>query len=540
MNYKDSSYYRSFKYSMFAILLALLFVGVIVVALITRVYKNNELKKLKSTGNLFISCLEDEYKKSGNIEDDSVKRLHYRFSSENKLKIYIYNKDGDCVLSSASYDGSKYVTDSAELARMDNTRSFDENETEEVPAISSSIKKAIDGKKRSYLALDSASFSKNQPCFLYGSRAYLKKGNELAPDRMYVVFGEKTDSMNMFMLKSALIYLVFALIALYLSFIILRKKVRKQAAYEFDFLKVCEMFAKGDFSEKIRDDEDGIPKEIAGYVNALASEVENSEQTSKTFIANVSHELRTPMTTISGFVSGILDGTIPKSRQNEYLVLVSNEMQRLRILISSMLNMTRYESGTLKPNFKETNLTDLVVQTVLMFEKKIEDKRLEVEGLDSDRLIAVVDPDLMQQVIYNIVENAVKFVNEGGTLSFSFDKSDGISTVGIRNTGEGLTEEEIQQVFDRFYKTDSSRGKDAAGLGIGLSISRKIVHLHKGHIVVKSIYGEYTEFQIQIPELSEKKRLPERKPPEKQPAEKQLPEKRDPEVQVPDNSEAEK
>ena len=105
----------------------------------------------------------------------------------------------------------------------------------------------------------------------------------------------------------------------------------------------------------------------------------------------------------------------------------------------------------------------------------------------------------MQQVIYNLVENAVKFVNEGGTLSFRFEQHDDICIVGVRNTGEGLRDTEIQQVFDRFYKTDSSRGKDTTGLGLGLSISRKIVHLHHGHIVVKSVYGEYTEFQIQIP-----------------------------------------
>ena len=499
MNYKDSSYYRSFKYSMFVILSVLIFVGVIIVTMSTRVYKNSELNSLKETGDVFIACLQDEYGVTGDIQDDAVKRLHYRFSSENKLKIYIYNKDGDCILSSADYDPEKLIS-----TQNDRIGVKAKTEDEEPEPISNTIKKAIEGKKHRYLALDSASFSKKQPMLIYGTRMYLTPDGEIGPDKMYIVFGAKTDGINVFMLKVAVFYLVFALLSLYVSFLVLRKKIKRQAAFEFDFLKISEMYAKGDFSEKISTDTEGIPKEIAGYVNALASDVENSEQTSKTFIANVSHELRTPMTTISGFVSGILDGTIPKSRQNEYLVLVSKEMQRLRILISSMLNMTRFESGTMTPNFKETNLTDLVIQTVLMFEKRIEEKGLEVEGLDSDRLVAVVDQDLMQQVIYNIVENAVKFVNKGGTLSFTFDKSDGINTVGIRNTGEGLTEEEIQQVFDRFYKTDSSRGKDATGLGLGLSISRKIVHLHKGHIVVKSVYGEYTEFQIQIPELREK------------------------------------
>ncbi|MBQ4534248.1 MAG: ATP-binding protein, partial [Ruminococcus sp.] len=102
----------------------------------------------------------------------------------------------------------------------------------------------------------------------------------------------------------------------------------------------------------------------------------------------------------------------------------------------------------------------------------------------------------------NLVENAVKFVNTGGTLTFEFGKVDGMNCFSIKNTGEGLRDNEIQQVFDRFYKTDESRGKDAAGLGLGLAISRKIVHLHKGHIIVKSVYGEYTKFIIQIPDLS--------------------------------------
>ena len=165
-----------------------------------------------------------------------------------------------------------------------------------------------------------------------------------------------------------------------------------------------------------------------------------------------------------------------------------------------MLNMSRFESGTLKPNFKDTNLTDLVIKTAFMFEKKIESKNVEVEEFDADDLIAEVDPDLIQQVIYNLIENAVKFVNNGGKLSFSFEKKDNMCIVGIKNTGMGLKDSEIPQVFDRFYKTDSSRGMDTNGLGLGLSISRRILHINNGNIAVKSVYGEYTEFLIQVPQ----------------------------------------
>ena len=106
---------------------------------------------------------------------------------------------------------------------------------------------------------------------------------------------------------------------------------------------------------------------------------------------------------------------------------------------------------------------------------------------------------LIEQVIYNLTENAVKFVNEGGIISFGFRKNENDCFISIKNTGEGLTDTEISQVFDRFYKTDSSRGKDTTGLGLGLSISRKIIQLHNGQITVKSVYGEYTEFIIKLP-----------------------------------------
>nr|MDE5853864.1 HAMP domain-containing histidine kinase [Ruminococcus sp.] len=348
------------------------------------------------------------------------------------------------------------------------------------------------------LELSSSSLSNNEPYLLFGKEFYIDS-NEKNTNSYLLVYG-RTDNIDNFTIKVALMYVVIAIVTILICYNLIKIKIHKYGNFENDLLRVIEKYTKGDFSEKLTTDLSPNLQHISERVNALASNVEKSEEVSNTFIANVSHELRTPITTIGGFVDGILDGTIKKNKQQEYLVLVSQEIQRLRILISSMLNMSRFESGTMSPNFKETNLTDLVIKVVLMFEKKIEDKNLQVEELDSSRLTAIVDPDLIQQVIYNLVENAVKFVNERGTLSFSFDKKENICIIGIRNTGEGLKNSEIQQVFDRFYKTDSSRGKDATGLGLGLSISRKIVHLHNGHIVVKSVYGEYTEFQIQIPQ----------------------------------------
>ena len=471
MNSKNSSYYLLFRYALIIAVIMLLITGFVMVTISSAFYKRSKLNELRSVGDLFMSCVKEEYNSTGSADNDIVRRMHMAFSEQYDLSIYLYDSEGTCIISPDNAENGQKLPDN--------------------------MKETID-KDDEILELNSTNYSSSGPQTVYGAVIFLKSG-VLSPVKCYtVIYGDPKD-INTFTAEITLFYAVFAIIGIYITYLLLKRRIKKYISYETNFLRITEQYAKGDFSEKIHSELPGDMKDIADRVNALAANVAKSDETSKTFIANVSHELRTPMTTIGGFVDGILDGTIKKTKQNEYLILVSKEIKRLRILISSMLNMTRFESGTMSPNFVNTNITDLVIQTVFMFEKKIDDKHLEVEGLGSGRMNAVVDPDLMQQVIYNLVENAVKFVNEGGTLSFRFEQNDGLNIIGIKNTGEGLQNSEIQQVFDRFYKTDSSRGKDTTGLGLGLSISRKIVHLHNGHIVVKSVYGEYTEFQIQIP-----------------------------------------
>ena len=484
MKNKKGSYYKQYRFSLLVIIFLFVCIGVILISFASAIFKRYKLSDLGDKGELFVKCLKNEYRTSGTILNEQTYTLHSDYCRKFDLDIYVYDKDGNCILSDNNYDSETFGA------------LHKENEVK--PLSESKMELLEDGK---YLSDDSSSFSSSEPSMVYGKRTTLK--NEYLDDspEIYVLCYSEIKDINSFIIITMLLFIAFSAAGIFISANILKKHTSKSIKYETDFARICEKYSKGDFSERLTTDVTGVQKDIAEYVNALATNVERSDSTSKTFIANVSHELRTPITTVGGFVDGILDGTIPKSRQNEYLVLVSKEIHRLKILISSMLNMTKFESGTMRPNFRETNLTDLVIQTVLMFEKKIEDKNLDVQGLDSDRLIAVADSDLMQQVIYNLVENAVKFVNNGGTLSFRFEKENGLNIISIRNTGEGLKDNEIQQVFDRFYKTDSSRGKDTTGLGLGLSISRKIVHLHSGHIVVKSVYGEYTEFQIQFPDI---------------------------------------
>lgn len=134
-------------------------------------------------------------------------------------------------------------------------------------------------------------------------------------------------------------------------------------------------------------------------------------------------------------------------------------------------------------------ITSLVTNTLLGFEQRLEEKHIEVEGLDTDRYWVLADADLIQQVVYNLIDNAVKFVNEGGTLSFDFYTEGENIMVAVRNTGSGVLPEEIPRLFDRFYKTDRSRSLDKNGVGLGLSICRTIMNVHEGEIFVRSQPG---------------------------------------------------
>ncbi len=294
--------------------------------------------------------------------------------------------------------------------------------------------------------------------------------------------------------------LIISLLIVMLVFMILFRigagKLDKQLA---EIGRVTEKYAEGDFSEHVNLPEHATLYPFSCTLNRMAEYIEKNETTRRDFVANVSHELRTPMTTIGGFAEGILDGTIPEEQTQKYVRIIAEEIRRLRTLVNSMLNLSKFESGEMQLRITNVDIAKLLIKTVLMFEKRISDKHVEAEGLEDISLVVKADEDLMYQVLYNLIENAVKFVNEGGTISFSVREENDTAYIGIKNTGDGLAEDDLPKIFDRFYKTDTSRSKDKTGLGLGLSIARKIVHLHKGHIVVKSVQGEYTSFEVQLP-----------------------------------------
>ena len=272
-------------------------------------------------------------------------------------------------------------------------------------------------------------------------------------------------------------------------------------------------FGAGDFSVRVPVTSTDELGQLALSFNNMANSLTNSEGMRRSFIANVSHELKTPMTTIAGFIDGILDGTIPREEQQKYLHIVSSEIKRLSRLVKSMLDLSRIDSGEMTIHPADFDITSTVVTTLLTFEKSIDEKKIEIRGLeDAGPQTVYGDQDLLHQVVYNLIENAVKFTNEGGAISFLV--TDGIdrTTVVIENTGPGIAPEDLPMIFDRFYKGDKSRSRDKNGMGLGLYLVRTILKLHGGDISVSSVQGEFCRFEFYIPKHQEAPKLKENPP----------------------------
>ena len=229
--------------------------------------------------------------------------------------------------------------------------------------------------------------------------------------------------------------------------------------------------------------------ELAEAFNAMAESLAVSEQRRTEFIANVSHELKTPMTTIAGFADGILDGTIPRSEERHYLEIISSETRRLSRLVRSMLDLSRLQSDE-RAAQQQFDISETLVRTLVALESKVNAKALEVDAQVPDEPVPVWgDQDAITQVCYNLLDNAIKFSQEGGVLGIGVTVKGQKATITVSNQGETIPPEELSLVFDRFHKTDHSRSADRDGVGLGLYIVKTILNSHKENITCTSEDG---------------------------------------------------
>ncbi|MBR2453591.1 MAG: HAMP domain-containing histidine kinase [Clostridia bacterium] len=268
--------------------------------------------------------------------------------------------------------------------------------------------------------------------------------------------------------------------------------------------RAAKQFASGKFDVRVRVSGSDELSKLSAAFNSMAESISNMEKMRSSFLGNVSHDLRTPMTTISGFIDGILDGTIPKEKHDYYLRIISGEVKRLSRLVSALLDISRIQAGERKFVPENFDICELGREILISFEKRIDEKRLDVSfECDRDSMIAFADRDAIHQVLYNLCDNAVKFSHEGGKLRMRFEGLDKRIHVSVYNEGNGISAEDLPFVFDRFYKTDKSRSLDKTGVGLGLYICRSVIEAHEENITVRSEEGKYCEFEFTVREGKE-------------------------------------
>jgi signal transduction histidine kinase len=250
--------------------------------------------------------------------------------------------------------------------------------------------------------------------------------------------------------------------------------------------EVSRKIAKGKVSERVKIDSNDELGELANNFNNMADAIEKLEQNRREFISNVSHELRSPMTSIKGFIAGILDGIIPPDKEHFYLAKVSDEIERLTRLISDLLDISAMQAGKLTFNFSKVNINEMIRTAVINLEPKVTDKNLSVEiNLDSEEPMVNADKDKLMQVATNLTDNAIKYCIEGGNIKISSKcKADKV-IISIYNDSPQLTEDQLRMVWDRFYKADKSR-TNKYSTGLGLSIVMNIITNHKQEIWCKN------------------------------------------------------
>lgn len=327
--------------------------------------------------------------------------------------------------------------------------------------------------------------------YLYGSPIRAADTQELLG---YVVVSTETKDMSEMMSRIVGLFLFTAMLVLLVSVVATVVITRRQTETVRELSKAAKQFAHGDFSARINPGGAGEEvAELAIAFNNMAGSLEKSEALRQEFISNVSHELKTPMTTIAGFMDGMLDGTIPAEKHAYYMRTVSDEVKRLSRLVRSMLDISRLKSTGEEIGKSRFDVTETLGRTLLTFEQKIEEKQLDVQvNMPEKAVYVMANEDAITQVIYNLIDNGVKFAEHGTPFLLTVAVAGGKALISVADTGPEIPPEELPLVFDRFHKSDKSRSEHKDGVGLGLYIVKTILGSHGEDITVTSRNGRTT------------------------------------------------
>lgn len=261
-----------------------------------------------------------------------------------------------------------------------------------------------------------------------------------------------------------------------------------------------EQYAAGNMHYELNVESEDEMGYLAASLSYMASEIARSEDNQKKFVANVSHDFRSPLTSIKGYLEAMIDGTIPPEMHEKYLGIVLNETDRLTKLTNSLLTLNNLNTKGMMLERTDFDLNKVIRNTAASFEGTCIHKKIAIElVLTGDTMSVNADMGKIQQVLYNIIDNAIKFSHNDSIIKIETTEKNSTVLVSIKDSGIGIPKDSLKLIWDRFYKTDLSRGKDKKGTGLGLSITREIIQAHGENINVISTEGVGTEFIFTLP-----------------------------------------
>ena len=445
---------------------------------------------------LMMSWVESEKRKSLSADASALADLAKAYDSDGELEsnwnfqigLSLFSEVGDVGALICDEDGIVRICSCAELT-------------------CEHVGKQVDEALQLNMLRDGVYYEKNAELSgIYDDKRFLA-GQAIVSDETgdllgFVVVSAPMNQTTDYMLRSSTFFIYTAIAALGLALVVATFLSHSLVRPLGQMADVARRFGYGETKLRVEQTKQNTREmnDLALAFNTMADSLEQSEQRRQEFIANVSHELKTPMTTIGGYVDGILDGTIPPENQKHYLQIVSSEVRRLSRLVRSMLDLSRLQAQGIDESRKTRfDLGEAMSDVLITFEQKINSCRLQVNvDLPEKPVWIKADRDAITQVIYNLIDNAIKFCPAGGNLGLILAQDGQKAHLSVRNTGPTIPPEELPLLFDRFHKADKARSADREGWGLGLYIAKTIVGAHGGEIWATSENG-VTEFSFTLP-----------------------------------------
>ena len=321
---------------------------------------------------------------------------------------------------------------------------------------------------------------------------YKVKGYVVIHSSMSGIQSEANSLLNISYIMLIILFLLSLIILIFFTEIVyipLRK-----------ITEATEQYASGNMHYEFTVESEDEMGYLAATLSYMASEIARSEDDQKKFVANVSHDFRSPLTSIKGYLEAMIDGTIPPEMYEKYLTILLNETDRLSKLTNSLLTLNNLNTKGIMLNKTDFDINRTIRNVAASFEGTCRAKTIAIElVLTGEEMYVVADIDKIQQVLYNLLDNAIKFSHHNSVIKLETSEKHNKVFVSVKDSGIGIPKDDLKLIWDRFYKSDLSRGKDKKGTGLGLSITKEIIRSHGENINVISTEGVGTEFIFSLP-----------------------------------------